>query len=196
MSASGIEGCGVEKKQRDESIWSCFVLGEGMCANLHLNVLKRMSVIYWKSSFILMVNTNVLKFPLDILCLLCRAYCPVIVFNHCFSLSCDRGFQRTVRTSVPPASTSTPDSSHTPIQRHGSSHPFTPPCLSAVAAASGHQPPGYRGSCCQRAALSVPADHDRGSPQEHPKLESDAPRTPLHPNWSHSHSQEWSGSLP
>lgn len=30
-----------------------------------------------------MVNTNVLKFPLDILCLLCRAYCPVIVFNHC-----------------------------------------------------------------------------------------------------------------
>lgn len=79
MSASGIEGCGVEKKQRDESIWSCFVLGEGMCANLHLNVLKRMSVIYWKSSFILMVNTNVLKFPLDILCLLCRAYCPVIV---------------------------------------------------------------------------------------------------------------------
>lgn len=47
-----------------------------------------------------MVNTNVLKFPLDILCLLCRAYCPVIVFNHCFSLSCDRGVQRTVTNEI------------------------------------------------------------------------------------------------
>ncbi|KAH0508864.1 C-X-C motif chemokine 2 [Microtus ochrogaster] len=48
------------------------------------------------------------------------------------------------RASEPPATSCAPDSSHTPAQRHDPSHTSSPEHSADVAAAVGHQPPGYR----------------------------------------------------
>lgn len=70
-----------------------------MCERLCLYVLKRMLFIESCLSYF-MVNIDVLKLPLDILCLVCRAQCPFIFFNQCSFSSQDREVPRTVTNEI------------------------------------------------------------------------------------------------